>query len=476
LGEYLAHVTLMTSTSESDMNAKNTVSLMTVHSAKGLEFDHVYVTGLEEGTFPHNRAVQEDANAAALQGLPDNGNGPATQEERRLMYVALTRARKTLELSHSDQRMINGQILNLTPSRFLDELPAQHLRLLGDRFSLNGGGDRASSPSASARRPAQGASPQGASTSRTPGAAGTPSAPRGADRADPALARTAGQQPVTPPSSPPSGAGGGSVFAALAAQHSRSSRGPAPAASVAPPVKVPQAPQAPQAPQGAGPGTAVAIIGTAGRDKDQAPRMTRQLWHQMLAHAQTRVRAQDTLISGGAAWADHLAVELFLMGHAQGLTLHLPADLESCGRFAGGYGTAGGAANYYHDRFRQVTGIDGLARIAQALARGARHTQQPTAPGYEAMKTRNQAVAAEARVVLAYTWGSGHAPADGGTLHTWNLAAHAKREHFCLQDIEAQSLALRDVQDGPNSRGRQTSQESIDDAVMPQDFARCRAA
>jgi DNA helicase-2/ATP-dependent DNA helicase PcrA len=127
LGEYLAHVALMSSTSESDMNTKNTISLMTVHSAKGLEFDHVFVTGLEEGTFPHSRAADADAEQAALQGREDEGNGDATQEERRLMYVAVTRARKDLRLSYCEQRMINGNVLYLAPSRFVQEVPQQLL-------------------------------------------------------------------------------------------------------------------------------------------------------------------------------------------------------------------------------------------------------------------------------------------------------------------------------------------------------------
>lgn len=136
LVDYLAHVALMTSTSESDMNAKNTVSLMTVHSAKGLEFDHVFVTGLEEKSFPHARAIDEDAI-----WVPENPrdrdredlDGPSIQEERRLMYVAVTRARKTLLLSHCEQRLLNGEVRGMEPSRFLAELPQHRLRLIDAR-------------------------------------------------------------------------------------------------------------------------------------------------------------------------------------------------------------------------------------------------------------------------------------------------------------------------------------------------------
>jgi DNA helicase-2/ATP-dependent DNA helicase PcrA len=82
--------------------------MMTVHAAKGLEFDHVFVAGLEDGTFPSMRVIEDP------EGL---------EEERRLMYVALTRARRTLFLSSVRDRMVNGDMQTLRPSRFLRELP-----------------------------------------------------------------------------------------------------------------------------------------------------------------------------------------------------------------------------------------------------------------------------------------------------------------------------------------------------------------
>ena len=81
---------------------------MTVHSAKGLEFHTVFVTGLEEGLFPHENSMNER-------------DGP--EEERRLMYVALTRARRRLYLTHAQQRMLHGQTRYHVASRFLDEIP-----------------------------------------------------------------------------------------------------------------------------------------------------------------------------------------------------------------------------------------------------------------------------------------------------------------------------------------------------------------
>jgi DNA helicase-2/ATP-dependent DNA helicase PcrA len=86
---------------------------MTVHAAKGLEFDCVFVTGLEEGLFPSERSM------ADYEGL---------EEERRLMYVAITRARQRLYLSHSQTRLLHGQTRYNVKSRFFDELPEESLK------------------------------------------------------------------------------------------------------------------------------------------------------------------------------------------------------------------------------------------------------------------------------------------------------------------------------------------------------------
>jgi DNA helicase-2/ATP-dependent DNA helicase PcrA len=83
---------------------------MTVHSAKGLEFDTVFVTGLEEGLFPHENSLNE------LDGV---------EEERRLMYVAITRARRKLYLTYAETRMLHGQTRYNIVSRFVDEVPRE---------------------------------------------------------------------------------------------------------------------------------------------------------------------------------------------------------------------------------------------------------------------------------------------------------------------------------------------------------------
>jgi DNA helicase-2/ATP-dependent DNA helicase PcrA len=96
------------------------LQMMTVHSAKGLEFDVVFLTGLEEGLFPHEQSVVE------RDGL---------EEERRLAYVAITRARNRLYLSHAQTRMLHGQTRYNIPSRFLEEIPQQLVKWLTPRLS-----------------------------------------------------------------------------------------------------------------------------------------------------------------------------------------------------------------------------------------------------------------------------------------------------------------------------------------------------
>jgi hypothetical protein len=185
----------------------------------------------------------------------------------------------------------------------------------------------------------------------------------------------------------------------------------------------------------------VAIIGTAGRDKDRPMNVT--LWERMLDDARRRVRSSDHLISGGGAWADHLAVRLFLDGDVATLTLHLPAPLVN-GRFAGPLGdSAGAAANYYHDRFRRAVGIDSLGEIQLAIKLGAKVTHQPAARGYAAIHTRNALVAKEvdAGVIVAYTFGAGSQPVDGGTKGTWDAAARAQRQHVALDELTTDLVA-----------------------------------
>jgi len=131
LAAFLSHASLEAGDNQAQAG-QDAVQLMTVHSAKGLEFTSVFITGLEEGLFPHENSVSEQ------NGL---------EEERRLMYVAITRAKERLYLSHTQSRMLHGQVRYNMPSRFLEELPEESLKWLTPRAkdARWGGQTRASS-------------------------------------------------------------------------------------------------------------------------------------------------------------------------------------------------------------------------------------------------------------------------------------------------------------------------------------------
>ncbi len=117
LAAFLTHAALESGDNQAQAG-QDAIQLMTVHSAKGLEFDVVFITGMEEGLFPHENAMSD------YEGL---------EEERRLMYVAITRARKRLYLSHSLTRMLHGQTRYNLKSRFFDELPEAALKWITPR-------------------------------------------------------------------------------------------------------------------------------------------------------------------------------------------------------------------------------------------------------------------------------------------------------------------------------------------------------
>lgn len=124
LTEFLEHVGLVMD--RESIENDDMVSLMTLHAAKGLEFNVVFLPGWEEGIFPHQRALDE----SGVQGL---------EEERRLAYVGITRARKVLTITTAANRRIYNQWQSSIPSRFLQELPADNIEFLG-------GGPRSSGP------------------------------------------------------------------------------------------------------------------------------------------------------------------------------------------------------------------------------------------------------------------------------------------------------------------------------------------
>ena len=130
LAAFLAHAALEAGEHQAG-EGQEAVQLMTVHAAKGLEFDVVFITGLEQGLFPHDNSTQEH------DGL---------EEDRRLMYVALTRARQRLYLSHAQTRMLHGQTRYCLPSLFLQELPEELLRHIGHAPAFAAAAPYASEP------------------------------------------------------------------------------------------------------------------------------------------------------------------------------------------------------------------------------------------------------------------------------------------------------------------------------------------
>jgi DNA helicase II / ATP-dependent DNA helicase PcrA len=118
LSDFLVHAALEAGEHQA-APGQHALQLMTVHSAKGLEFDVVFVSGLEEGLFPHDNSLSE---------------ADGVEEERRLMYVALTRARRRLYLSHAQTRMLHGQTRYNIASRFLREIPQHLIQLANVQF------------------------------------------------------------------------------------------------------------------------------------------------------------------------------------------------------------------------------------------------------------------------------------------------------------------------------------------------------
>ncbi|MDX8538273.1 MULTISPECIES: UvrD-helicase domain-containing protein [Mesorhizobium] len=126
LRAFLEHVALVMEAEQSE--SLDAVSIMTLHSAKGLEFETVFLPGWEEGLFPHQRAL-------------DEGGRSGLEEERRLAYVGLTRAKKNLHIWFVSNRLIHGLWQSTIPSRFLDELPETHVEVAESGNSYGGYGN-----------------------------------------------------------------------------------------------------------------------------------------------------------------------------------------------------------------------------------------------------------------------------------------------------------------------------------------------
>ncbi|WP_404809718.1 UvrD-helicase domain-containing protein [Methylobacillus gramineus] len=138
LAQFLAHASLESGEHQADAG-RDALQLMTVHASKGLEFHTVFISGVEEGLFPHEQSSFE------ANGL---------EEERRLMYVAVTRARQRLYLSFAQSRMLHGQVRYGIPSRFLDEIPDDLIKRLNTVSNKSyGSTSQYAAPTAPTQRP-----------------------------------------------------------------------------------------------------------------------------------------------------------------------------------------------------------------------------------------------------------------------------------------------------------------------------------
>jgi ATP-dependent DNA helicase Rep len=121
LSELVAKLALLDTLDREEEDRGDRVHLMTLHAAKGLEFPHVYLVGMEEDLLPHRSSIEEEN----------------IEEERRLAYVGVTRAQKTLTLSFATKRKRYGEMIDCQPSRFIDELPSEDLQWAGEGVEVN---------------------------------------------------------------------------------------------------------------------------------------------------------------------------------------------------------------------------------------------------------------------------------------------------------------------------------------------------
>jgi len=189
--------------------------------------------------------------------------------------------------------------------------------------------------------------------------------------------------------------------------------------------------------------TTVSIIGSAGRKLD-ASRMTASLYDQMVKECEQtildmKLEPQNVrLVSGGAAWSDHVAVTLFLSGKYEGLTLHLPCEWDSSMRsfatnaFSHWVLNPGKPANLLHAQFSDKLGRNTLAELEAARSKGA------TLVTHNGFHKRNDHVA-RSQYLLAFSWGqSDSPPEDGGTRYTWDKGT-GRKTHISLWKLMVRS-------------------------------------
>lgn len=201
----------------------------------------------------------------------------------------------------------------------------------------------------------------------------------------------------------------------------------------------------------------IAVIGSAGRGKEN--HLTRDLWQAMVSDIKERISPCKHLISGGAAWADHLAVIAYLNNWCEKLTLYLPASLTNNGfnQVGRSYKSAASISNYYHKLFSNAAGIDSIAQLVQARDKGATIFAQPDGLGASALFTRNKLVAQNATSVIAYTFGEGDEPGSSGTAHTWRLIKSENKVHISMMKLaRGLSQESTDKKDAKNTQIKKT--------------------
>lgn len=182
----------------------------------------------------------------------------------------------------------------------------------------------------------------------------------------------------------------------------------------------------------------VSIIGSA-RDT----RLSRESYHKMLHCGEQYILSEISsdwkrihLVSGGAAWSDHLAVALFLKHPECTLSLHLPCEWDEKktqhhdNTHPSWQRNPGHLANKYHIIFSRQIKQDTLKQIELARVRGA------TIQAHQGFHKRNLHVG-KSQYLLAFTFSSGDQPEQGGTLHTWKNSKHSKKKHFCISRLPA---------------------------------------
>ncbi len=176
----------------------------------------------------------------------------------------------------------------------------------------------------------------------------------------------------------------------------------------------------------------VAVVGTAGRDTYNV--YTKELYDKMVAVVKHMIKdlTNVTLISGGAAWADHIAVKLYLEGYVSRLILHLPCEFIDNQYMDNGksawFDNPGRTSNTYHRKFSRIVGINSLTEITEAIKKGA---QINVHKGFHA---RNLLVA-KCDHMIALTWHIGSEPSDGGTAHTWKNCQSTSKYHVSLSTL-----------------------------------------